>query len=203
MKMNGRIPPGQKVATKWPVLHYGEVPSFEISSWNFRVWGAIDKTLSLSYEEFRRLPVRHVKADFHCVTRFSVLDNEWEGVAFSDVAAIAGLTPRARYAMFHCENGYEVNLPLDVVLADDVLFAWGRNGSDLTPDHGYPLRLVVPKRYGWKSAKWIRGVELMSVDRKGFWEDRGYHNRADPWLEERYSNGGASHRFWNSSVKNR
>lgn len=201
MTTNGRLPPGQKVATNWPVLHYGEVPSFDLSTWDFRVWGAVENPLTLSYEDFRRLPVRRVKADFHCVTRFSVLDNEWEGVPFSEVAAIAGIGPRARHVMFHCENGYESNLPVEVLMDDDVLFAWGRNGEPLTPEHGYPLRLIVPKRYGWKSAKWVRGIEFMTQDRKGFWEERGYHNRADPWREERYVS--ASHRFWNSSVKNR
>lgn len=203
MTTNGRLPPGQKEASNWPVLHYGEVPSSEISSWDFRIWGAVDNPLTLSYEEFRRLPVCTVKADFHCVTRFSVLDNEWEGVAFREVAALARLTTRAQHLMFHCESGYEANLPLDVVMDEDVLFAWGRNGEPLTPEHGYPLRLIVPKRYGWKSAKWVRGVEFMTADRKGFWEERGYNNRADPWREERYTNGGATHKFWNSSVKNR
>lgn len=202
MTTNGRLPPGQKEATNWPVLHYGEVPSFDLSTWDFRILGAVENSVTLTYEEFRRLPARRVKADFHCVTRFSVLDNEWEGVPFGEVASIAGLYSRARHVMFHCENGYEANLPLEIVMEDDVLFAWGRNGQELTPEHGYPLRLIVPKRYGWKSAKWVRGVEFMIEDRKGFWEERGYHNRADPWLEERYSTG-ASHKLWNSSVKNR
>lgn len=182
-----RIPPGQKVAKNWPVLHYGPIPSFDPNMWDFRVWGEVENPVTLSYAELRDLGTAKVTADFHCVTKFSVLDNEWEGVPFRVVADLVKPNPSAHHVMAHCEYGYEANLPLEALLDDDALFAWGRNGRPLSPEHGYPLRLIVPKRYAWKSAKWIRGLEFMDKDRRGFWEDRGYHNNADPWGEERYS----------------
>lgn len=188
MKANqDRVPPGQHLVKGWPVLHYGPIPSFDPSTWDFRVWGEVGNPATLSYPEFRALPTVRVTADFHCVTKFSVLDNEWEGVPFRAICDLVKPNPSAQYVMAHCEYGYEANLPLEVLLDEDVLFAWGRNGEPLTPEHGYPLRLVVPKRYAWKSAKWIRGLEFMSGNRRGFWEERGYHNNADPWNEERYS----------------
>ena len=183
----GRLPPGQKLAKGWPVLHYGPVPSFDESAWDFKVWGRVLNPTSLGYEEFRGLGARRIVADFHCVTKFSLLDSEWEGIPFQTVAKLVKPAPDAKHVMVHCEYGYEANLPLEVLLDDDVLFAWGCNGRNLTPEHGYPLRLIVPKRYAWKSAKWVRGLEFMPEDRRGFWEERGYHNNADPWNEERYS----------------
>jgi DMSO/TMAO reductase YedYZ molybdopterin-dependent catalytic subunit len=182
-----RLPPGQKLAKGWPVLHYGPVPAFEPEGWDFRVWGAVGKPRTFDYEQLRSLPSTRVLADFHCVTKFSVLDNEWEGVLFRTIAGLVEPTPEARFVMAHCEYGYEANLPLEVLMDDDVLFAWARNGEPLTPEHGFPLRLVVPKRYAWKSAKWVRGLEFIQNDRRGFWEERGYHNNADPLNEERYS----------------
>lgn len=182
-----RIPPGQKLVKGWPVLHYGPIPSFDPNAWDFRVWGEVSSPVTLSYPEFRALPVSRVVADFHCVTKFSVLGNEWEGVSFRVIQEMVEPMPSATHVMAHCEYGYEANIPLEVLLDDDVLFAWSRNGEALTAEHGFPLRLVVPKRYAWKSAKWIRGVEFMSTDRRGFWEERGYHNNADPWRQERYS----------------
>ncbi|MGH2768465.1 MAG: sulfite oxidase-like oxidoreductase [Actinomycetota bacterium] len=181
------LPPGQKVARGWPVLHYGPVPSFDPATWDLKVWGEVERSITLSYQELRALPAARSRGDFHCVTKFSVLDNEWEGVAFSVIADMCRPKPEAGFVMAHCEHGYEANLPLELMLDDDVLLAWGRNGERLTPEHGYPLRLVVPKRYAWKSAKWVRGVEFMAKDRRGFWEERGYHNSADPLKEERYS----------------
>jgi DMSO/TMAO reductase YedYZ molybdopterin-dependent catalytic subunit len=183
----GRLPPGQRPAKGWPVLHYGPVPPGDLSAWDFRIWGEVENPTTLSYGELRSLPAVRVTADFHCVTKFSVLDNEWEGVSFKTVAELVRPTSAARFVMAHCEYGYEANLPLEALLADDVLFAWGHNGDVLTPEHGYPLRLVVPQRYAWKSAKWVRGLEFMAEDRLGFWEQRGYHNLADPWREERYT----------------
>lgn len=182
-----RLPPGQKLVKGWPVLHYGPNPSFDPNSWDFRVWGEVSNPLTLQYSEFRALPVTEVVADFHCVTKFSVLDNRWEGVSFRVVHDMVEPKQTATHVMAHCEYGYEANIPMKVLLDDDVLFAWARNGEPLSPEHGFPLRLVVPSRYAWKSAKWIRGVEFMSGDRRGFWEERGYHNNADPWGEERYS----------------
>lgn len=187
IEKSGRLPPGQHLVKGWPVLHYGPVPSFDPATWDFRAFGEVENPVVLTYGEFRTLPSTKVLADFHCVTKFSVLDNEWEGVAFHTVAELVRLKPNAVHVMLHCEYGYEANLALEVLMEDDVLFAWGRNGEPLTPEHGYPLRLVVPKRYGWKSAKWVRGVEFMEKDRRGFWEERGYHNNADPLGEERYS----------------
>lgn len=181
------LPPGQRPAKGWPVLHYGPVPSFDAATWDFKVWGEVESPARMTYEEVRGLPSAKIVADFHCVTRFSVLDNEWEGVLFETIAEIVRPNPRPRGVMAHCEYGYQANLPLEVLMDDDVLFAWACNGELLTPEHGYPLRLVVPKKYAWKSAKWVRGLEFMIEDRRGFWEQRGYHNNADPWSEERYS----------------
>jgi len=186
-----RLPPGQRLARGWPVLHYGPIPSFDPNTWNFRVWGEVARPALLTYAEFRSLPSVKVVADFHCVTKLSVLDNEWEGVSLRSIAGLVAPTAAARFGMVHCEHGYEANLPLTALMDDDVLFAWARNGEPLQPMHGFPLRLVVPKRYAWKSAKWVRGLEFMAEDRLGFWEERGYHNDADPWREERYSFGSA------------
>jgi len=181
------LPPGQRLARGWPVLNYGPIPPFDPGTWDFRVWGECGRPLTFTYDQFRALPATRVVADFHCVTKFSVLGNEWEGVLFRTVAGLVAPTGVARFAMAHCELSYEANLPLDVLMDDDVLFAWARNGEQLEPMHGFPLRLVVPKRYAWKSAKWVRGLEFMAVDRLGFWEERGYHNNAEPFAEERYS----------------
>lgn len=186
-EVKDRLPPGQHLVKGWPVLHYGPIPPFDPNTWDFRVWGEVDHPVTLSYAEFRALPSTRVKADFHCVTKFTVLENEWEGVSFRAVHDLVGPKPSARHVMAHCEYGYEANLALEVLLEGDVLLAWGRNGEPLSPEHGYPLRLIVPKRYGWKSTKWVRGLEFMADDRRGFWEERGYHNNADPWNEERYS----------------
>lgn len=199
-----RLPPGQKLVKGWPVLHYGPVPTFDPYAWDFKVWGEVDNPVTLSYGDFRALPSSRIHADFHCVTKFSVLDNDWDGVAFRTIYDLVKPKPSALHVMAHCEYGYEANLPLEVLLETDVLFAWGRNGEPLEAEHGYPLRLIVPKRYAWKSAKWIRGIEFMAKDRRGFWEERGYHNNADPWNEERYSyqeEGAASYGKWRRLLK--
>lgn len=182
----GRLPPGQRLAKGWPVLHYGPVPTFDPEAWDFRVFGAVARPVTLTYDELKALgPVRE-RRDFHCVTKFSVLDVEWEVVAVSRVAALAEPLASAAFVMAHSEYGYETNMPADVVVGEGLL-AWAAGGEPLTPEHGFPLRLVVPRLYGWKSAKWIRALEFLEADRRGFWEERGYHNRADPWLEQRYS----------------
>jgi DMSO/TMAO reductase YedYZ molybdopterin-dependent catalytic subunit len=181
-----RLPPGQRLAKGWPALHYGPVPAFDPATWDFRVFGAVGRPATLGYEDLKALPAVRSRRDFHCVTKFSVLDVEWEGVAVSRIAELVEVSPSSRFVMAHCEYGYEANVPLDAVLEDGLL-AWGAGGEPLTLEHGFPLRLVVPKLYGWKSAKWIRGLEFMEEDRRGFWEERGYHNDADPWLEQRYS----------------
>ncbi len=183
----GRVPPGQRVTEKFPVLHYGSIPKFNPQTWDFRVFGLVEEPLTLSYAEFVALPTIRMVADIHCVTGWSKLDTVWEGVPFLEVVKLVQLKPEAKFVVVHCEQGFTTNLPLEVLMDDDVLFAYRYGDAPLTPEHGYPLRLVVPKRYFWKSAKWVRGLELIAQDRLGFWEVRGYHNNADPWKEERYA----------------
>jgi DMSO/TMAO reductase YedYZ molybdopterin-dependent catalytic subunit len=182
-----RLPPGQYEAKGWPALHFGEVPGVDADAWRFRIHGAVAQGRQLTLEQFRALPPARVHADFHCVTKFSVFDNDWDGVRVADVLALVELDGGVSHVMVEAVDGYTANLPLDVFDDDDTLFAWGRNGEDLSPEHGWPLRLIVPKRYAWKSVKWVSGLELLVGDRRGFWEERGYHNNADPWGEERYS----------------
>ncbi len=182
----GRLPPGQYVTAKWPVLHYGSVPRVDLGRWDFRIFGLVERPVTLSYEEFRALPTTVVTCDIHCVTAWSRLGVTFEGVAAKTVLGLVTVRPEARFVMVHAEQGYETNLPLEYLLADDALFAWRADGQDLTPEHGWPLRLVVPRLYFWKSAKWVRGLELLATDRAGFWERNGYHMRGDPWQEERY-----------------
>jgi DMSO/TMAO reductase YedYZ molybdopterin-dependent catalytic subunit len=183
----GRLPPGQHEAQGWPALHFGEVPVVDLGAWRLRVHGAVASPRELTLAEVRALPGVRLRTDFHCVTKFSVFDNDWEGVRPAEVLRTAQVDPAASHVMVEAVDGYTANLPLDVLDAEDTVFAWRRNGEDLTPEHGWPLRLVVPGRYAWKSVKWVSGLELLTSDRRGFWEERGYHNRADPWLEERYS----------------
>lgn len=185
--MRDRVPPGQYETEKWPVLHSGSIPRFDPARWDFRVFGEVEVLQRLSYQEFGALPKVTVACDIHCVTAWSKLGVTFEGVAAKTVLDLAKVKPSAKFVMVHAEQGYEANLPLSYLLADDALFAWRADGKDLTPEHGWPLRLVVPRLYFWKSAKWVRGLELMKEDRAGFWERNGYHNNADPWREERYS----------------
>jgi len=186
-ELAARVPPGQTLVDKFPVLSYGPTPRFNPRTWNFRAFGLVERELLLSHGELQALPMSRRRADFHCVTTWSKLDNLWEGVRAVDLAERVGLKPEARYAIIHCDGGYTTNLSREAFLDDDVMLAWRLDGRDLAPDHGWPLRLVVPKLYGWKSAKWVRAVEFAAQDRRGFWEVRGYHNRGDPWAEERYS----------------
>ncbi|TMD25591.1 MAG: sulfite oxidase-like oxidoreductase [Chloroflexi bacterium] len=182
-----RIPPGQYQTTKFPVLHYGSVPRTELARWDFRVWGEVDSPLTLTWDQFKALPRKRVNTDIHCVTRWTKLDTTWEGVPIQEILRLAGVRPTATHVLAHCEQGYTANLPLDVLDDDDVLLADTFGGADLELEHGWPLRLLVPKRYFWKSAKWIRGLEFLDHDILGFWERYGYNNDADPWKEERYS----------------
>jgi DMSO/TMAO reductase YedYZ molybdopterin-dependent catalytic subunit len=182
-----RLPPGQRVKTGWPVLHEGPIPRFDPAMWRLRVWGATERPTELSYDEVRALPNITMTSDFHCVTGWSRLENRWLGVRVRDVLARAKPEDGASHALVHAEYDYTANLPLEKLLQDDSLLAWGHDGRDLEPKHGWPLRLVVPTLYAWKSVKWVRGFELMEQDRRGFWEVRGYHNRADPWRQERYA----------------
>ena len=182
-----RVPPGQAVTDKFPVLTYGGTPSFNPKTWDFKLWGAVEKPVALSYEQFMSMPKVQVTADFHCVTQWSRLNNVWEGVSISEVMKLITLKPEAKYVMVHADEGYTTNLPLKVLLDDDVLFAYKHDGKDLEPAHGWPLRLIVPKRYAWKSAKWVRGLEFMEQEYPGFWEMNGYHNDGDPFKEQRFS----------------
>jgi len=185
-----RVPPGQYVTDKFPVLHCGSVPKYTNveEQWDLRCWGELAEPIRFSFREFRALPTTTIKTDIHCVTRWSKLDTVWEGVSFREfLRHIPPLKPSARFVIAHSEQGYTANLPLDVLLDDDVLLAYKYDGQELTPEHGYPLRLLVPKKYFWKSAKWLRGIEFLDHDRLGFWERYGYNNNADPWREERYA----------------
>jgi DMSO/TMAO reductase YedYZ molybdopterin-dependent catalytic subunit len=182
-----RVPPGQHLVEDFPVLSYGPTPRFNAQKWDFRVFGMVEEQLRFSYEEFRALPPGRLRDDFHCVTTWSRLDNLWEGLLVSDLMARVRLKPEARHVIVHCDGGYTTNLPLEEFAAEDVMLAWRHDRRDLDPDHGWPLRLVVPRLYGWKSAKWVRAIEFAFDDRRGFWEVRSYHNHADPWTQERYS----------------
>jgi DMSO/TMAO reductase YedYZ molybdopterin-dependent catalytic subunit len=182
-----RLPPGQVPTAKWPVLTYGATPRADLTLWTFRCFGLVEEEVSWTWPEFQRLPRVQVTSDIHCVTRWSRFDNRWEGVALREVFARARVRPQAVAALATTEEGYTTNIALEDLKGDDVLLATRHDGKDLQPEHGGPCRLVVPKLYLWKSAKWIRSLELKDVNPPGFWEVNGYHLRADPWKEERYS----------------
>ena len=181
-----RLPPGQVVTRKWPVLHYSSVPRVDLARWRFEVRGAVERPLSLGWEELLALPRRETACDIHCVTRWSRFDNVFEGVPVQEVLARAGVKPQAGYALVHAEQGYSTNLPLADLDRPANLLALSHNGEPLTPEHGGPVRLLVPHLYLWKSAKWVTGFQLLEEDYPGFWEQNGYHMRGDPWAEERY-----------------
>ncbi len=181
-----RLPPGQYLTEKWPVLHAGGVPRVDLSTWSFTLDGLVAKPRSLTYDEFKALPRKTVKSDVHCVTRWSMLDSEWEGVPVSELLRLVTLTPEATHVMVHAEHGFTANLSLDDLVRDENMLVDKRNGETISAEHGWPVRLFVPHLYFWKSAKWLRGFEFMAGDRPGFWEQYGYHMRGDPWQEERY-----------------
>ena len=180
------VPPGQFVTDKFPVLSYGPKPKIELNEWRFRVFGLVDGEVTLDWKQFKDLTQTTLDAEFHCVTQWSNLHNTWGGVLFNDVLKLVQPRPEARFVMLHCYGGYTTNLPLEIVTDNDVLFARSHDGKALEPEHGAPLRFIVPKRYAWKSAKWVNGLEFMAEDRPGFWEVRGYHNDGDPWKEQRF-----------------
>jgi DMSO/TMAO reductase YedYZ molybdopterin-dependent catalytic subunit len=182
-----RIPPGQHIPRGWPALHYGPVPRFRPDTWDFRVFGATasGEDCRWDWAQFQQLPMSDLVADFHCVTKFSVLDNTWRGLAAAQLLELAPPAPGTTHVMVWAEYGYSANMALEDFAAG--MLATHRNGEALTPEHGFPLRLVVPHLYAWKGPKWARGVEYMTEDRRGFWEERGYHNGADPWREQRYA----------------
>ena len=181
-----RLPPGQYLTEKWPVLHAGTVPHTDLATWDFKVFGEVEEPVTLSYEELKALPQTEITTDIHCVTRWSRFDTSFRGVHWGELAKLVRPKPNARFVVAHAEQGFTSNLPLEALTADNALVAWEADGEELTPEHGWPLRLVVPSRYFWKSAKWLRGLELLNHDEPGFWERYGYHNEADYWLEQRY-----------------
>jgi len=181
------LPPGQTRTGKWPVLHYGGIPRIDLATWEFTAGGEVEAPRRWTWEEFTRLPRVTARCDIHCVTAWSRFDNAFEGVAFREVMGHVTPRPGAAFVMVHSYGGYTTNLDLNALLDDDVLFAFAHDGKPLTPEHGWPCRLVVPKRYFWKSAKWVRGIEFAREDRPGFWERNGYNMHGDPWKEERYS----------------
>jgi DMSO/TMAO reductase YedYZ molybdopterin-dependent catalytic subunit len=182
-----RLPPGQVLTEKWPVLHHGQIPKVDLATWDLRIDGLVEQPARWTWDEFQALPRRRVRSDIHCVTRWSKYDNTWEGVSIRELFARVVVRPEARFVIVHADPSYTTNLPLTELIQDDVLLADTHDGAPLTPEHGAPLRLVVPRRYFWKSAKWVRRFELVPQDRPGFWEQNGYHNDADPWREERFS----------------
>jgi DMSO/TMAO reductase YedYZ molybdopterin-dependent catalytic subunit len=193
VKKAGRLPPGQSLTLDFPVLHNGPVPSFNEAAWNLRVFGSVQKEMRWTWQELLKLPTISVHCDIHCVTAWSKFDTVWEGVLFRDFVKLFGINPETKHVIAHCEYGYTTNVPLDVMMDDDVLLAFRFNGKPLEAEHGYPLRTLVPKRYLWKSAKWLRALEFSPVDKPGFWENAGYNNNADPFKEERYSRRNS---FW-------
>ena len=196
-QQEGRLPPGQSITQRFPVLHYGPVPRFNPATWDFRLWGEVEQEIRWTWDEFLQLPRQKLMMDIHCVTRWSKFDTEWEGVSLRTLVdqGLVRLKPAARFVLQHAEYGFTTNIPLEVALGDNFLLAIHFEGEPISPDHGYPLRGVVgniPGRddlktpYFWKGAKWLRGLEFLTEDRLGFWEQAGYHNEADVWKEERF-----------------
>jgi len=198
IRKEGRLPPGQALTQKFPVLHYGPIPRFDPANWDLRVWGEVEAEVRWTWDEFNELTRSSVAMDIHCVTRWSKFDTTWEGVSLRTLVdeGFIKLTKDAQHLLQHAEYGFTVNVPVEVALAENFLLATHFNGEPLTPDHGYPLRGVVghiPERddlespYLWKGAKWLRGLEFLKEDQLGFWEQAGYHNRANVWKEERFA----------------
>jgi DMSO/TMAO reductase YedYZ molybdopterin-dependent catalytic subunit len=181
-----RLPPGQYLTEKWPVLHAGQVPRTDLATWDFKVFGEVEQPLTLTFEELQALPQTEVTIDIHCVTRWSRFDTSFKGVHWRELAKLVRPKPSAHYVLAHAEQGFTANVPLAALEDGEALVAWEADGEPLEPEHGWPLRLVVPSRYFWKSAKWLRGLELLANDQPGFWERYGYHNDADYWKEQRY-----------------
>jgi len=181
-----RLPPGQYYTDKWPVLHAGEIPDVDLATWTLQVTGEVEEPLTLSFEELQQLPATEVTTDIHCVTRWSRFDARFKGVHWSELAKLCGPKPSARFAIAHAEHGFTANVPLEALEDEHALIVYEADGAPLTREHGWPVRLFVPTKYFWKSAKWLRGIELSALDKPGFWERYGYNNNADFWKEERY-----------------
>lgn len=197
LKDEGRLPPGQSLTRKFPVLHYGPIPDFNPATWDFRIWGEVREEIRWTWDEFNQLPRTKIVMDIHCVTRWSKFDTLWEGISVRTLAdqGFISILPTARHVLQHAEYGFTVNLPLEVVLQDNFLLATHYDGQPITPDHGYPVRGVIgniPTQsdlktpYFWKGAKWLRSLQFLAQDQRGFWEQAGYHNEADVWLEQRF-----------------
>ncbi|WP_240415103.1 sulfite oxidase-like oxidoreductase [Paenibacillus periandrae] len=186
-QLAGRVPAGQVVTERFPILHEGEVPEYDMSKWTLRVFGEVAEEREFSYEDLLALPQTEVVCDIHCVTRWTKLDTVWEGVRFRDFLSSLNIEPQGKYVMLHADNNYETNVPLEDLMGDQILLAIKYDGKPLTKKHGWPLRLLVPHLYFWKSAKWVQGIEFMKEDREGFWERNGFHNTADAFEEQRFS----------------
>ena len=181
-----RLPPGQYLTEKWPVLHAGSVPRTDLATWDFRVYGEVEEPLTLSWDDFQALPSREITIDIHCVTRWSRFDTTFRGIHWSELANLARPKPAARFVVAHAEQGFTSNVPLAALEDENAVLAYEADGEPLEAEHGWPLRLVIPTKYFWKSAKWLRAIELRATDQPGFWERYGYSNDADYWKEERY-----------------
>jgi DMSO/TMAO reductase YedYZ molybdopterin-dependent catalytic subunit len=181
-----RLPPGQYFTEKWPVLHAGEVPKVDIATWTLELSGEVEEPTTLTFEQLRELPATEVTTDIHCVTRWSRFDAQFTGVHWRELAKLCRPKPSAHFAIAHAEHGFTANVPLEALEDENALIVYAADGEPLTPDHGYPVRLLIPTKYFWKSAKWLRGIELSAVDKPGFWERYGYHSNADFWQEQRY-----------------
>jgi DMSO/TMAO reductase YedYZ molybdopterin-dependent catalytic subunit len=181
-----RLPPGQYLTEKWPVLHAGDVPRVDLATWALRVYGEVEEPLALTFEQLQALPATEVTSDIHCVTRWSRFDARFKGVHWRELAALCKPKPSAHFVIAHAEQGFTANVPLAALEDEHALVAYQADGGPLTPDHGWPARLFIPSKYFWKSAKWLRAIELSATDKPGFWERYGYNNDADYWKEERY-----------------
>lgn len=183
----GRLPPGQYLTEKFPVLHYGSVPGFDPKTWDFKIWGLVENPVRLTWEQFLQLPTIEIVTDIHCVTRWSKFDTKWTGVPWHWVVETARPKSEAKFIMLHSEHNFTANVPLEDAENDQAtMLAYQYNDLPLEPEHGYPLRFFLPHLYFWKSAKWLRGIEFMATDRAGFWESYGYHMHGDPWKDERF-----------------
>jgi DMSO/TMAO reductase YedYZ molybdopterin-dependent catalytic subunit len=181
-----RLPPGQYLTEKWPVLHAGEVPDVDLATWTLEVSGEVEEPVTLTFKQLTQLPPTEVTTDIHCVTRWIRFDAQFKGVHWRELAKLVRPKSSARFAIAHAEHGFTANVPLAALQDEHALVVYEADGAPLTPDHGYPVRLFIPTKYFWKSAKWLRGIELSAVDKPGFWERYGYHNDADYWREQRY-----------------
>lgn len=185
--LSDRVPPGQTVTERFPILHEGDVPEYDMTQWSLRIFGEVEEEKTFSYEDLLAMPQTEITCDIHCVTRWSKLNTVWEGVLFRDFLQHINIKPEGRFVMLHADNEYETNVPLEDLLGDQILLAFKYDGQALTKKHGWPLRLLVPHLYFWKSAKWVLGIEFMKENREGFWEQNGFHNIAEPFKEQRFS----------------